>query len=131
VRSTGLAVELECSGEPFALSEAAELTVYRIVQEALTNALKHAVCAHSARISLSFEDPDVSLTVIDDGQSPPPALLPASAPAGRDRTGGGHGIVGMVERAAAFDGTLTAGPRVEGGWQVAATLRGCRAPALL
>jgi signal transduction histidine kinase len=131
VRSTGLGVELECSGESFALSEAAQLTVYRIVQEALTNALKHAMCAHSVRISVSFRDPDVSLLVIDDGQVSPSALLPGTAPARRDRNGGGHGIPGMVERAAAFDGSLTAGPRVEGGWQVAATLRGCKAPALL
>jgi len=137
VSATGLTVELERLGEEFALSGAAELTVYRIVQEALTNAMKHAVSAHSVRISLSFAEPEVTVLVVDDGRLSPPAPAPAQGPAqGRatppaDPHGGGHGIPGMIERAAAFDGTLGAGPRADGGWQVTATLRGCKAPALL
>jgi signal transduction histidine kinase len=131
VSSTGLAVELERLGEPFALSGAAELTVYRIVQEALTNALKHAVSARSVRISLSFGEPDVTVLVVDDGQFSAPTLTQGAAAPRGDRSGGGHGILGMAERAAAFDGTLSAGPRADGGWQVIATLRGCKAPALL
>jgi signal transduction histidine kinase len=153
VCSTGLAVEVESSGEPFALSGAAELTVYRIVQEALTNALKHAVGARAVQILLSYREPDVTVRVIDDGQFSAPALFPSDAVAGpdghvggcgagyegehgagvgRDGTHGtGHGILGMVERAASFNGSLNAGPRAEGGWQVTATLRRCKAPALL
>ncbi|MGO8860405.1 MAG: sensor histidine kinase [Acidimicrobiales bacterium] len=124
VRSTGLEVRVESSGEPFALSPAAGLTVYRIVQESLTNALKHAASAHSVRVSLSFDDPEVKVLITDDGRSssPPRAEAPPAS-------GSGHGLVGMRERAAAFGGMLVAGPLTGGGWQVAATLRGCKAPA--
>jgi signal transduction histidine kinase len=120
VRSTGLAVVFENTGQPFALSGAAGLTVYRIIQEALTNTLKHAASAHTVTVSLRFEEPDVSIMVLDDGAVPAP-----------DSAGDGHGVVGMTERAAAFDGTLSAGPGADGGWQVATTLRGCKAPDLL
>ena len=130
VRSTGLTVSLTQSGTPFALSAAAELTVFRIVQEALTNAMKHADSARSVAISLAFDDPEVRLLVTDDGR--PSASSPNGATAtGQGRDGSGHGVLGMSERAAAFDGSLVAGPRPDGGWQVAVTLRGCRAPALL
>ena len=60
-----------------------------------------------------------------------PACRMAPAATGPGRNGGGHGVVGMTERAAAFDGSLVAAPHPSGGWQVAVTLRGCRAPALL
>jgi signal transduction histidine kinase len=131
VRSTGLTVSLTRSGTPFALSGAAELTVFRIVQEALTNAMKHAEAARSVTISLAFHSPEVRVLVVDDGR--PSAASPTSgAPAlGEGGHGGRHGVLGMAERAAAFDGSLVAGPRAEGGWQVAVTLRGCKAPALL
>jgi signal transduction histidine kinase len=129
VRSTGLTVTLTQSGTPFALSGGAELTVFRIAQEALTNTMKHANSARSVAISLVFDDPVVRLIVVDDGR-PSGASLPDGAPATR-HNGGGHGVVGMTERAAAFDGSLVAGPHPSGGWQVAVTLRGCRAPALL
>ena len=128
VRSTGLLVTLETFGEPFALSGAAELTIYRIVQEALTNALKHAGSAHSVHISLSFSDPDVTVRIVDDGQPPVAALRSGAPSVGPGAPGDGHGVLGMKERAAAFEGTLIAGPRDEGGWQVVATLRTCKAP---
>jgi signal transduction histidine kinase len=127
VRSTGLAVSLERSGEPFPLSDAAGLTVYRIVQEALTNTLKHAEAPQGVQVVLGFDEPDVRVLIIDDGRSssrndgPGPDLTPQ----------GGHGVVGMTERATAFDGILTAGPHAGGGWQVETTLRSCRAPILL
>jgi signal transduction histidine kinase len=130
VRSTGLTVSLSRSGTPFALSGAAELTVYRIVQEALTNALKHAESAHSVTISLAFDDPEVTVLVVDDGSTVADGPND-TATVGAGRNGGGHGVLGMAERAAAFDGSLAAGPRADGGWQVAVTLRGCNAPALL
>jgi signal transduction histidine kinase len=120
VKATGLTVSVEESGQRFALSEAAELTVYRIVQEALTNALKHASNPQSVLVTISYDDPEVSVQVTDDGNGPD------RTPNG---TGGGHGVAGMTERAAAFGGSLRAGPRQDGGWRVEATLRGCKAPA--
>jgi signal transduction histidine kinase len=131
VRSTGLTVALIQSGTRFALSGAAELTIFRIVQEALTNAMKHAVAAHSVTISLTFDDPEVRLLVVDDGRPPIAGVTNGTPVIGKGRNGGGHGVLGMAERAAAFDGSLIAGPRAEGGWQVAVTLRGTNAPALL
>jgi signal transduction histidine kinase len=128
VRSTGLTVSLQASGDPFALSGAAELTIYRIVQEALTNALKHARAAQSVHISIRFDDPEVIVRIVDDGQSSVPALV-GDASASRARAhAGGLGILGMKERAAAFEGTLVAGPEEGRGWQVVATLHSCKAP---
>jgi signal transduction histidine kinase len=121
VRSTGLAVSIIITGQPFTLSGAAELTVYRIVQEALTNALKHAADPQSVVVSIAYADPEVSVQVIDDG-----TRVTATGPV--DPSERGHGVTGMVERAAAFGGTLRAGPRRDGGWQVEATLRSCKAP---
>ena len=85
----------------------------------------------SVMISLTFNSPEVRVLVVDDGR--PPAVGKTSGAPALDvgRNGGGHGVLGMAERAAAFDGSLVAGPRAEGGWQVAVTLRGCKAPALL
>jgi signal transduction histidine kinase len=120
VKSTGLPVELKWQGEPFALSEAAELTVYRIVQEALTNALRHAGSADAVRVTLMFTQPDLSVRVTDNGSGGPFALVQHSATARR-----GHGITNMTERAAAFGGTLRAGPAANGGWEIETTLRGC------
>jgi len=131
VRSTGLTVNIERSGTPFVLSGAAELTVYRIVQEALTNAMKHADSPRSVTISLSFDDPEVTVLVVDDGLSSPARAHSGVAAPEQGRNGGGHGVLGMAERAAAFGGSLVAGPRSGGGWQVEVTLHGCKAPARL
>jgi signal transduction histidine kinase len=130
VRSTGLKVSLETSGAPFGLSTAAELTVYRIVQEALTNVLKHAASARSVNISLTFGDADMTVRVVDDGRSPMPALAGGTASLGPDAHGGGHGVLGMKERAAAFEGSLIAGPNEGGGWEVVAMLHSCKAPVI-
>jgi signal transduction histidine kinase len=127
VRGTGLDVSVRHAGAPFEVSGAAGLTVYRIVQEALTNALKHAEEPATVAVWLEFDDPDVSVRITDDGRAP----VPASSGNGRTAVaGGGHGLVGMAERASAFGGTLRAGPRQGGGWEVEATLRDCKAPAL-
>ena len=132
VRGTGLDVAVERSGRPFAVSGAAGLTAYRIVQEALTNVLKHAEEPASVEVRLEFNDPDLSVRVTDDGRTAVP--VPAHGNGhhsanGNGRTGGGgHGVAGMAERAAAFGGTLEAGPRPAGGWEVMATLRDCKAP---
>jgi signal transduction histidine kinase len=111
VRSTGLTVELEVEGGIFRCAPTAELTVYRIVQEALTNIMKHATAATCARVVLRYERPMVQVSVTDDGRS-----------AGGNGTGG-HGIAGMQERAGVFGGTLEAGPGQDGGWAVTTTLQ--------
>jgi signal transduction histidine kinase len=148
VRGTGLTVTVERAGAPFEVSGAAGLSVYRIVQEALTNALKHAEDPATVEVRLDFEDPDISVRVRDDGRSrvtAPVAVGPGAGGSGRGAgvahangsgggsggsagSGGGHGVAGMSERAAAFGGTLRAGPATSGGWEVLATLRDCKAP---
>jgi signal transduction histidine kinase len=115
VRATGLDVTVERTGRPFALGTAIKLTLYRIVQEALTNTLKHAGATHVA-IVLHYDQPVVELEVTDDGTK-------AAAHSTGDRpVHGGHGIEGMRERANLHDGTLRAGPREGGGWVVSVTV---------
>ena len=133
VRGTGLAVSVERSGRRFALTGAAGLTVYRIVQEALTNALKHAEALGTVEVSLAFDDPDISVRVTDDGRMQVAVPGPGATNGnGKGRPlgpiGSGHGLAGMAERAAAFGGKLDVGPREAGGWEVMATLRDCKAP---
>ena len=134
VRGTGLTVSLQRGGRSFEVSEAAGLTVYRIVQEALTNALKHAEHPSSVEVSLRFQDPDISVRVHDDGRTQFGTDRFGSNGNGKRRAqtngsgGGGHGVTGMAERAAAFGGGLRAGPAPSGGWEVVATLRHCKAP---
>jgi signal transduction histidine kinase len=115
VRATGLAVSLDIEGTPFPLGASAGLTAYRIVQEALTNTIRHA-CASRAQVTLRYRAPSVEVLVTDDGTAAPPG----------DHQG--HGIEGMRERAALHAGIVSAGPAAEGGWAVRATL--CPDPAL-
>ena len=135
VRGTGLGVSLVSAGRPFEPTSAAGLTVYRIVQEAITNVLKHAAEPTDVEVLLEFDDPDVTVRVTDDGRlrvgAPAPGVSGSPGPDGAVTTpapGSGHGLAGMAERTAAFGGTLTARPRTVGGWEVVAVLRGCRAP---
>ena len=133
VRGTGLAISLRHTGCPFDLTGAAELSVYRIVQEALTNVLKHAAEPRLVQIVLEFDDSDVTVRVTDDGRARvhAPAAAGTVGEAGRltSSVGSGHGLSGMGERTAAFDGSLTAGAATGGGWHVVAVMRDCRAPA--
>jgi signal transduction histidine kinase len=108
-RQAGLPVELVVHGEPRPLPPGIDLSAYRILQEALTNVLKHAGPAR-ARVGVRYEPAAVTLTVEDDGLG-----AAASAPSG------GNGLVGMRERAALLDGTVHAGP-AEDGWRVEARL---------
>jgi signal transduction histidine kinase len=109
VRAAGLAVELEITGKQPELPPALELSAYRIVQEALTNTLRHAD-AERAGVRLSFDPDAMIVEVSDDG----------SAPA---RNGGnGRGLIGMRERVATFGGSLDAGPDSGGGFRVTARL---------
>jgi signal transduction histidine kinase len=126
VRATGLDVSVRRVGAPFEVSDAAGLTVYRVVQEALTNALKHADEPTSVEVRLSFADPDVAVRNTDNGRAR--VTVPSSSPAAAPSEGG-HGLVGMAERATAFGGTLRAGPGPAGGWEVEAMLYDCKVPS--
>jgi signal transduction histidine kinase len=117
VRTAGLPVALAVTGDQSGLPPTAQLAIYRMIQEALTNTLKHAA-ASSARVSLSYRPGEVELEVTDDGQP-----SPASA--------GGHGIAGMRERAAVFGGTVSAGPLPGGGWRIHTVLSVDPAPRAL
>ena len=117
VRATGLAVDLTIEGTPFPLGAAAELTAYRIVQEALTNTIRHAAASH-AQVTIGYDHPRVHVRVADDG-----AAAPADAQLGPPAARNGHGIDGMRERAGMHGGSLRAGPAPGGGWLVTATLR--------
>ncbi|MEH0448567.1 hypothetical protein QA811_34230 [Streptomyces sp. B21-102] len=105
------------AGDPAPQAPATELTAYRIVQEALTNTHKHA-SATRATVTLEYGPHTLRVTVTDDGRP--------GAPQG---PGAGHGLIGMRERATAIGGTVTAGPRPEGGFQVVADLPLSLAPA--
>jgi signal transduction histidine kinase len=110
----GLAVKLQVEGTPSPLPAGVDLSAYRIVQEALTNVVKHAGPAR-ARVVVGYRDQDVTVEVIDDGRGAVTSV--------RDgRVGSGHGLVGMRERVAAFGGDLEVGPRPAGGFRVAARL---------
>ncbi len=117
VRATGLDASLQVTGDPFDIPPGAGLTAYRIVQEALTNCIKHAAGARSVRVSLCYEDPQLQIEVNDDGLLPwPPegGAPPVPTP--------GHGLAGMHERASVYQGTVAAGPDPDGGWRLAARL---------
>jgi signal transduction histidine kinase len=111
VRAAGLPTRLDLEGDPGPVPAAAQLTVYRLVQEALTNTLKHTAKGASAQVRVRCSADEVSLVVTDDGR----AAATASP-------GSGHGLAGMRERTAAYGGALNAGPLPDGGWRVAARL---------
>jgi signal transduction histidine kinase len=114
VRAAGVAVRLDVSGDTATLAPSAALTVYRIVQEALTNVIKHAPGA-SAMVRVRAGAAGVRVTVADNGRSYGSAFTVAGDTPR-------HGIVGMRERAAAFGGRLEAGPVPDGGFRVTAFL---------
>jgi signal transduction histidine kinase len=113
VREAGLQVDVNISGERSPLPPGLDLTAYRIVQEALTNVLKHAN-AHCVRVGVAFQRTHLDLEVSDDG-SPGPRNGIANA-------GPGHGLIGMRERVNVFGGTISAGAAAGGGWTVHARL---------
>ncbi|TDD82945.1 sensor histidine kinase [Actinomadura rubrisoli] len=111
VRSSGLPVTFEVDGTPAAMSEGRQLTVFRIVQEALTNTLKHGGMRVVADVRLRYGQDAVEVRVVDDGRGA------AAADDGR-----GHGLVGMRERAAVYGGSVRAAPRPGGGFEVVARI---------
>jgi signal transduction histidine kinase len=108
-RAAGLAVRLEVEGEPIDLPTGVDLTAYRVVQEALTNTLKHAGKAH-ATVRISYEPNEVVLCVEDDGGD--------RAGETEVSEGGGYGLVGMRERVSVYGGVLQAGPSDSDGFAV-------------
>jgi signal transduction histidine kinase len=108
-RGAGVGIDLTVEGEPRPLSQSVDLSAYRIVQEALTNVVKHAGRAHTT-VTLGYRPDALELTIADSGDAAP------------HESAAGHGLVGMRERAALFGGTLTAGPRDGHGFEVRASL---------
>ena len=102
---------LEVSGERRLLSPGAELAVYRVVQEALTNAVKHAGGA-TTEVRLEWREDALEVSVADRGDGGASPQLP----------GAGHGLMGMRERMRVFGGDVQTGPRADGGFEVAARL---------
>jgi signal transduction histidine kinase len=115
-RRAGLPITLTVAGEPFPLPPAVDLAAYRIVQESLTNVIRHAGPADAA-VSLRYGRDEIDIDVTDTGHGPKAG--PGSRTAGGTA---GHGQAGMRERAAAVGGTVQAGPRPGGGYQVTARL---------
>jgi signal transduction histidine kinase len=110
-RDAGLPVHVKVEGEAVELPAGVDLTAYRLVQEGLTNAIKHAG-ATRADVTVRYEDGAVELLVTDDGRG--------SSDGSADS--GGHGLVGMRERVAVYGGELETGPRPEGGYALRARL---------
>jgi signal transduction histidine kinase len=125
----GVEVTVSLEGEPRRLPAAVDLAAYRVVQESLTNVVRHAG-ASRAEVAVRHSDGQVVVEVTDDGKGvePPSAaavpLRPADSPVCPDRQDrrSGQGILGMRERARALGGSLEAGPRPGGGFRVHATL---------
>jgi signal transduction histidine kinase len=116
VRQSGLPVELTVEGEPVKLPAGVDLSAYRIVQEALTNALKHAGPAH-AWVAVRYVGNDVEIEVANDGRSE------------GENDSAGRGLVGMRERVALCGGELHSGPRPGGGFKISARLPVAGSPA--
>jgi hypothetical protein len=114
VRDAGLPVELINTGDPCCLPDGMDLAAYRIVQEALTNTVKHGGKA-TARVTLHHTPEALEIEVVDNGRGAAAPLLEGAA-------GGGHGLIGMRERVGMFGGELQTGPILPGGYRVWARL---------
>jgi signal transduction histidine kinase len=126
----GMPVELSVEapgGTPPALPPGIDLAAFRVVQEALTNVMKHAGQAQTT-VRLDYRPRDLLITVSDDGPPPESAPAPAAAAAGSragrrsEPASGGRGLIGLRERIAVYGGELDAGPRPGGGWRLAARI---------
>ncbi|QES46910.1 two-component sensor histidine kinase [Streptomyces venezuelae] len=118
-RDAGVRAELEWRGERRRLPTETELSAYRIIQEALTNVVRHSG-AHTCRVTVECAEDGLSIEITDEGNGPS-AQHARSARSGLPGAAG-YGLTGMRERAALLDGEFTAGPRPEGGFRVAARL---------
>ncbi len=127
VRAAGAPVSVSIEGAPVPLEPGVDHAAYRILQESLTNVLRHAGPRASATVRLCYRPDALTIEVTDDGPGPAPEINepPGAQPppgGGVPWPTGGHGLTGMAERAAAVGGQLTAGPRPGGGFEVLATL---------
>ncbi len=113
VRDAGLTVWINVDGQRGAIPPGIDLSAYRIIQEALTNVIKHAAAA-SASVTIRYRPDSVTVEIADEGAGTPAAGVPAP------RAGSGHGIIGMRERVAVFGGEFSAGPGPDGGFRVRA-----------
>jgi signal transduction histidine kinase len=125
-RSGGVSVTVTRSGNPVTLPEGVDLSAYRIVQEGLSNAMRHAPGSH-VRLHLAYRPDSLALEICNDAvpsaSSAVPVLVASGARAAGDlAAGGGHGLVGMRERATMLGGSLEAGPTGDGGFRVTAVL---------
>jgi signal transduction histidine kinase len=109
-RNAGLPVDVAVTGRPQPLVPGLDLTAYRLVQEALTNSLRHAVSPTRAEVSIGYTDEQLELAIRDDGRRVAPD---AEA---------GHGLLGLRERVSVYGGDMVARPRPEGGFELIATL---------
>ncbi len=117
-RSGGVSVTVASSGDPVTLPEGVDLSAYRIVQEALSNAIRHAPGSH-VQVHLAYRPDALALEICNDAVLTAVPVLVAS---GEHAGGGGNGLVGMRERAAMLGGSLDAGPAEDGGFRVSAVL---------
>jgi signal transduction histidine kinase len=113
IRDAGLQVDLELTGDRAPLPPGLDLTAYRIVQEALTNVLKHSA-ARRVQVRVAFRRNQLEIEVVDDGRGGRHESVPALS--------SGHGLIGMRERVSVFGGTVSAGPGTGGGWAVHSVL---------
>ncbi len=121
MRASGLPVELAVEGDPRDLPPGVDLSAYRVIQEALTNALRHAGRT-STRVVVRYGRDAIDVEVVDEGRADGRMAGPARDVAGGGIAATGHGLAGMRERVALVRGELEAGPRPEGGFRVRARL---------
>jgi signal transduction histidine kinase len=114
-RSGGVSVAVTCSGNAVDLPEGVDLSAYRIVQEALSNAMRHAPGSR-VQVHVTYRPDGLALEIRND------AVAPVLVASGAREAGGSHGLVGMRERATMLGGSLDAGPTADGGFRVAAVL---------
>ncbi len=121
VREAGVSVDLRVEGSTARLAPAVDLAAYRIVQEALTNTVRHSG-ADKAAVTLRYEPGYVTVSVTDTGHGPAAAAGPQGTGGALTSRGGGFGLAGMAERVASCGGSLTVGPGQGGGFAVTARL---------
>ena len=117
VGHAGVHVDLRVNGERGDVPAGVDLSAFRIIQEALTNVVKHAATP-DCRVTVDYRDGELGLEIIDDGRA---AVLARAGP-GASPVVSGHGLIGMRERVHLRGGQFSAGPRPDRGFRVAATL---------
>ena len=126
-RSGGVSVTVTCSGNPVPPPDGVDLSAYRIMQEALSNAMRHAPGSH-VQVYVAYRPDGLALEVRNDGDPKTPqtpsasSAVPVLVASGAQAAGGGHGLVGMRERATMLGGSLETGPTADGGFRVTAVL---------